>query len=140
MALNEISFSYYILLSNSSFFILPSNSSSTKSRYNVDTYMILQKEISSFSSLGCEIIFGGDFNSRLGDKHKDYILSDTTEFLPIDSSITETDIFTFRNSQDKKTNTNGKHFLMSSMAWVKRCYSEKSKNLNKLLVFEALYP
>ena len=29
---------------------------------------------------------------------------------------------------------------MSSMAWVKRCYSEKSKNLNKLLVFEALYP
>ena len=30
--------------------------------------------------------------------------------------------------------------LMSSMAWVKRCYSEKSKNLNKLLVFEALYP
>ena len=29
--------------------------------------------------------------------------------------------------------------LMSSMAWVKRCYSEKSKNLNKLLVFEALY-
>ena len=30
--------------------------------------------------------------------------------------------------------------LISSMAWVKRCYSEKSKNLNKLLVFEALYP
>ena len=30
--------------------------------------------------------------------------------------------------------------LMSSMAWVKRCFSEKSKNLNKLLVFEALYP
>ena len=29
--------------------------------------------------------------------------------------------------------------LMSSMAWI-RCYSEKSKNLNKLLVFEALYP
>ena len=34
----------------------------------------------------------------------------------------------------------GLHTLMSSMAWVKRCYSEKSKNLNKLLVFEALYP
>ena len=33
-----------------------------------------------------------------------------------------------------------KGVLMSSMAWVKRCYSEKSKNLNKLLVFEALYP
>ena len=30
--------------------------------------------------------------------------------------------------------------LMSSVAWVKRCYSEKSKNLNKLLFFEALYP
>ena len=30
--------------------------------------------------------------------------------------------------------------LMSSIAWVKRCYSEKSKNVNKLLVFEALYP
>ena len=30
--------------------------------------------------------------------------------------------------------------LMSSMAWIRRCYSEKSKNLNKLLVFEALYP
>ena len=30
--------------------------------------------------------------------------------------------------------------LMSSMAWVRSCYSEKSKNLNKLLVFEALYP
>ena len=32
------------------------------------------------------------------------------------------------------------HGLMSSMAWVKRCYSKKSKNLNKLLVFEAVYP
>ena len=73
--------------------------------------MILQKEISSFSSLGGEIILGGDFNSRLGYKHKDYILSDTNEFLPIDSSVTETDIFAFRNSQDKKTNTNGKHFV-----------------------------
>ena len=30
--------------------------------------------------------------------------------------------------------------LMSSMAWAKRCFSGKSKNLNKLLVFEALYP
>ena len=32
------------------------------------------------------------------------------------------------------------NLLKSSMAWVKRCYSAKSKNLNKLLVFEALYP
>ena len=34
----------------------------------------------------------------------------------------------------------GVFLLMSSMAWVKRCYCEKLKNLNKLLVFEALYP
>ena len=73
--------------------------------------MILQKEVSSFSSIGGEIILGGDFNSRLRNKHKDYILSDTNEFLPIDSSITETDILTFRNSQDKKKNVNGKHFV-----------------------------
>ena len=59
--------------------------------------MILQKEISSFSSLGGEIILGEDFNSRLGTKHKDYILSDTNEFLPIDSSITETDILTLQD-------------------------------------------
>ena len=64
--------------------------------------MILQKELSSFSSIGGEIILEGDFNSRLGNNHKDYILSDTNEFLPIDSFITETDILTFRNSQDKK--------------------------------------
>ena len=30
--------------------------------------------------------------------------------------------------------------LLSSMAWVKRCYSAKLKNLNKLLVFGTLYP
>ena len=54
--------------------------------------MILQKEISSFPSLGGEIILGGDFSSRVGNKYNDYILSDTNEFLPIDSSITETDI------------------------------------------------
>ena len=90
-------------------YITPSNSSSTKSRYNVDTYMNLQKEVSFFSSLGGEIILRGDFNSRLGNKHKDYIITDTSEFLPIDNSITETNILTFRNSQDKKTNSSGKH-------------------------------
>ena len=73
--------------------------------------MILQKVISSFSSIGGEIILGGDLNSRLGNKHKDYILSGTNEVLPIDSSITETDILTFRISQVKKTNVNGKHFV-----------------------------
>ena len=45
----------------------------------------------------------------MGNKHKDYIITDTSEFLPINNSIIETDILTFRNSQDKKTNSNGKH-------------------------------
>ena len=46
-----------------------------------------------------------------------------------------------KNSRHR-VHSNGKEYtiLMSSMAWVKRCYSEKSKNLNKLLIFEALYP
>ena len=52
---------------------------------------------------------GGDFSSRLGNEHKDYIITDTSEFLPIDNSINKTDILTFKNSQDKKTNSNGKH-------------------------------
>ena len=43
--------------------------------------MILQKELSSFSSFCGEIILGGDFNSRLGNKDKDYILSDTLKIL-----------------------------------------------------------
>ena len=98
-------------------YITPSNSSSTKSRYSVDTYMILQKEISSFSSLGGEIILGGDFNSRLGKRHKDYILSDTNEFLRIDSSITETNIFAFRNSQDIKRQTLMENILLI-YAWL----------------------
>ena len=84
-------------------YITPSNSSSTESRYNVDTNMILQKEVSFFSSLGGEIILG------MGNKHKDYIITETSEFLPIDNSIIETDILTFRNSQDEKTNSDGKH-------------------------------
>ena len=33
-----------------------------------------------------------------------------------------------------------KPVLMSSITGVKSCYSEKLKNLNKLLVFEALNP
>ena len=77
--------------------------------------MILQKEISSFSSIGGDIILGGDFNLRLGNKHKDYILSDTNEFLLIDSSITETDILTFRNSQDKKKQMLMENILLINM-------------------------
>ena len=64
--------------------------------------MILQKEVFFFSSLGGEIILGGDFNSRLRNKHKDYIITDTSEFLSIENSIIETDILTFRTSGDKR--------------------------------------
>ena len=62
------------------------------------------------SSIGDEINLGGDFNSRLGNKHKDCIITKTNEFLPIDHFIIKIDILTFRNSQDKiKTNISGKH-------------------------------
>ena len=71
--------------------------------------MILQKEISLFNSLGGDILLGGDFNSRMGIKYKDFIISDSKNFLPIDSSMIQTDTHTFRSSQDKKSNTNGRH-------------------------------
>ena len=62
------------------------------------------------SSIGDEINLGGDFNSRLGNKHKDYIITKTNEFLAIAHFIIKIDILTFRNSQDKiKTNISGKH-------------------------------
>ena len=71
--------------------------------------MILQKEISLFNSLGDDILLGGDFNSRMGTKYKDFIISDSYNFLPIDSSMIQTDTYKFRNSQDKKSNTNRRH-------------------------------
>ena len=41
-------------------YIVPSNSSSNKSKcIDADTFLILQKEISTFSSLGGHIILGG---------------------------------------------------------------------------------
>ena len=77
--------------------ITPSNSSSTKTKYNIDTYMILQKEVSLFNSLGGDILPVGDFNSRMGTKYKDFIISDSNNFLPTDSSVIQTDTHTFRN-------------------------------------------
>ena len=53
-------------------------------------------------------MLGGDFNSRLGYRFKDYILTDSNEFLPIDQSF-QIDYDNFRNSQDKKDNSYGKH-------------------------------
>ena len=62
---------------------VPSNSSSNRSKYiDADTFLILQKEISTFSSLGGHIILGDDFNSGLGNKFKDYIMSDSNDFYP----------------------------------------------------------
>ena len=71
--------------------------------------MILQKEISLFNSLGGDILLGGEFYSRMGTKYKDFIISDFNNFLLIDSSMIQTDTHTFRNSQVKKSNTNGRH-------------------------------
>ena len=54
-----------------------------RSKYiDADTFLILQKEISTFSSLGGHIILGEDFNSGLGNKFKDYIMSDSNDFYP----------------------------------------------------------
>ena len=65
--------------------------------------------MSLFSSLEGKIILGEDFNPRLGNKHKNYIITDTSNCLPIYNSITETDIHLSRNTQEEKTNSNGKH-------------------------------
>ena len=71
--------------------------------------MILQKEISLFNSLGGDILPGGDFNSRIGNKYKDFIISDSNNFLPINSYMIQTDTHTFRSLQDRKSNTNSRH-------------------------------
>ena len=53
---------------------------------------------------------GGYFNSRLGNKFKDYITSDSNDFLPIDNTLkTDSRSFTHRYIQNRNTNTNGKH-------------------------------
>ena len=86
-------------------YIVPSNSSSLNTK--TDAYDILEKEMSYYASPG-DIILGGDFNSRLGYRFKDYILTDSNKFLPIDQSF-QIDYDNFRNSQDKKDNSYGKH-------------------------------
>ena len=90
-------------------YIAPPNSSSTQTKYKIDTYMILRIEISLFNSLGGDILLGGDFNSRMGNKYKDFIISDSDDLLPLDSHMIQTDTHTFRSSQDKKFYTNGRH-------------------------------
>ena len=95
-------------------YIVPSNFSSDRSKFiDADNCLILRKEIFSFSSLGGHFILGGgDFNSRLGNKFKDYIMSDLNDFLPIDNTLqTDSSSFTYthRYIQNKNTNTNGKH-------------------------------
>ena len=54
----------------------------------------------------------GDFNSSLGNKFKDSIISDSNDFLPIDNTLqTDSSSFTHRYIQDKNTNTSGKHLV-----------------------------
>ena len=60
-------------------YIVPTNSSYNSS----DTFDVLEREIHKYSTLG-KIILGGDFNSRLGCKFKDYFISDSNHYLPID--------------------------------------------------------
>ena len=96
-------------------YIVPSNSSSNKSKgINADTFLILQKETSTFSPVGGHIILGGgggggeDFNSRLGNKLTDYIVSDSNDFLPIDNNFqADSSSFTHRYIQDKNTKASG---------------------------------
>ena len=45
----------------------------------------------------------------MGTKYKDFIISDSDNFLTIDSSMIQTDSHTFRSSQDTKSNTNDRH-------------------------------
>ena len=57
-----------------------------------------------------DISFLGDFNSRLGNKFRNYIVSDSNDFLPIDNTLqTDSSSFTHRYIQDKNTNISGKH-------------------------------
>ena len=84
-------------------YIVPNNSSYNSS----DTFDVLEREIHKYSALG-KVILGGDFNSRLGCKFKDYLISDSSHYLPIDQSLNLDEVF-FRNSQDKNHNTSGKH-------------------------------
>ena len=71
-----------------------------------DSYETIEKEISHYSTLG-NVLIGGDFDSRLGCKHKDFLVSD---FLPIDQTFL-LDSENFRNTKDKACNTLGKYLF-----------------------------
>ena len=82
-------------------YIIPSNSSPLN--HMSDAYETLGKEISHYSTLG-NVLIGGDFNSRLGCKRKDFLVSDSNDFLPIDQTFL-LDSQNFRNTKDKVCNT-----------------------------------
>ena len=85
-------------------YIIPSNFSSLN--HMSDAYETLEKEISHYSTLG-NVLIGGDCNSRLGCKHKDFLVSDSNDFLPIGQTLL-LDSEKFRNTKDKACNTFGK--------------------------------
>ena len=72
-----------------------------------DAYEGLGIEISHYSALG-NVLIGEDFNSRLGCKHKDFLVSDSNDFLPVDQTFL-LDSENFRNTKDKAYNTLGKY-------------------------------
>ena len=100
-------------------YISPKNSSNVK--HKQDTYQILEKELSHYSRQG-DIMLGGDFNSRLGKKYTDYIISDTNDYLPVDQDLS-LDHDNFRNHKDKNENSYGK--LLSDL-----CITHNLKILN----------
>ena len=81
-------------------YISPKNFSNVK--HKQDTYQIPEKELSHYSRQG-DIMLGGDFNSRLGKKYTDYIISDTNDYLPVDQDLS-LDHDNFRNHKDKNEN------------------------------------
>ena len=52
-------------------------------------------------------MLGGDFNSSLGKKYTDYIISDTNDYLPVDQDL-NLDHDSFRNQKDNNENSYGK--------------------------------
>ena len=100
-------------------YISPKNSSNVK--HKQDTYQILEKELSHYSRQG-DIMLGGDFNSRLGKKYTDYIISETNDYLPVDQDLS-LDHDNFRNHKDKNENSYGK--LLSDL-----CITHSLKILN----------
>ena len=63
-----------------------------------------------------------------------------TDYVQFNVEHTDFVDYVYSSRSVKYSDFDVSQLLMSSMAWVRRCYSEKSKNLNRLLVFEALYP